>query len=131
MNEFVEAVGELRGSSAAQRAAHLERLAHTPLAVQGVVARIDGRTVASGQVTREDSLAGLYDMVTTQAMRGRGIATSIVAVLLTWARERGATQAYLQVNEDNAAALAVYRKFGFRTVYAYHYRARPDECHST
>jgi GNAT superfamily N-acetyltransferase len=131
MNEFVEAVGELRGSSAAQRAAHLERFAHTPLAVQGVVARIDGRTVASGQVTREDSLAGLYDMVTTQAMRGRGIATSIVAVLLTWARERGATQAYLQVNEDNAAALAVYRKFGFRTVYAYHYRARPDECHST
>lgn len=128
MVDFVEAVATLRGSSAAQRAAHLERLAHTPLAVQGVVARIDGRTVASGQVTLEDSLAGVYDMVTTHAMRGRGIATAIVAVLLAWARERGATQAYLQVNEDNAPALAVYRKFGFRTVYAYHYRARPDEC---
>jgi len=129
MDEFVEAVGALRGSSAAQRAAHLERLAHTPLAVQGVVARIDGRVVASGQVTLEDSLAGVYDMVTTQSMRRQGIATSIVGVLLAWAHERGAKHAYLQVNEDNAAALAVYRKFGFRTIYAYHYRARPDECH--
>jgi hypothetical protein len=51
MDEFVDAVAELRGSSAMQRAAHRERLAHTPLAVQGVVARIDGRAVASGIVT--------------------------------------------------------------------------------
>jgi GNAT superfamily N-acetyltransferase len=129
MDEFVDAVAELRGSSAMQRDAHRERLAHTPLAVQGVVARIDGRAVASGQVTLEDSLAGVYDMVTTQALRRRGIATAIVGALLAWARQRGATQAYLQVDEDNAPALAVYRKFDFRTIYAYHYRARLHECH--
>jgi hypothetical protein len=28
-------------------------------------------------------------------------------------------------------AAAGIDKLGFRTVYAYHYRARPDECHST
>jgi hypothetical protein len=33
-----------------------------------------------------------------------------------------------QVNEDNEAAYAVYRKFAFDTVYTYHYRARPREC---
>jgi hypothetical protein len=27
-----------------------------------------------------------------------------------------------------APARAVYRKFGFDTVYEYHYCARPDEC---
>jgi ribosomal protein S18 acetylase RimI-like enzyme len=36
--------------------------------------------------------------------------------------------AFLQVNDDNAPALAVYRKFGFTTAYAYHYRAREGEC---
>jgi N-acetylglutamate synthase len=32
------------------------------------------------------------------------------------------------VNPHFGSSLAVYRKFGFATAYAYHYRARPDEC---
>jgi len=60
--------------------------------------------------------------------RGRGFASAIVAALLAWAREQAAACAFLQVNDDNAAALAVYRKFGFATVYTYHYRARAGEC---
>ena len=48
--------------------------------------------------------------------------------LLRWAWQNGATHAYLQVDAENAPALAVYRKFGFATAYTYHYRARPDEC---
>jgi len=46
-----------------------------------------------------------------------------------WALQCGASHAFLQVNDDNAAALAVCRKFGFDTRYTYHYRARPTECH--
>jgi GNAT superfamily N-acetyltransferase len=126
--EFVAAAGELRGSTAEERAAHLERLACTPLAMQAIVARADGRTVACGQVAVERDLAGVYDMVTAQHMRGRGIATRIVQALLAWARAQGATHAFLQVNDDNVPALAVYGRFGFATVYAYHYRARPHEC---
>ena len=126
--EFVEAAGELRGSTAEQRAAHLERLACTPLAMRAIVARVDGRVVACGQVAMERDLAGVYDMVTAQDMRGRGIATRIVEALLTWARAQRATHAFLQVNDDNAPALAVYGRFGFATLYTYHYRARPHEC---
>lgn len=38
-------------------------------------------------------------------------------------------RAFLQVNDDdNAAALAVYREFGFATAYTYHYRAWAGEC---
>lgn len=125
---FVTAVGALRASSPEQRAAHLERLANTPLAMRTVVARIDGRPVACGQATLERDLAGVYDMATAEDMRGRGVATLIVAELLTWAWSRGAAQAYLQVNDDNGPARSVYRKFGFETVYEYHYRARPGEC---
>jgi GNAT superfamily N-acetyltransferase len=126
--EFVDVAGAFRASTPGQRAAHLERLAHTPLATHAVIARIGGEPVACGQIALEDGLAGVYDMMTAPALRGRGLATQLVPALLGWARERGASHAFLQVNDDNAPALAVYRKFGFATAYRYHYRARPDEC---
>ena len=125
---FVESVGALRGSPAEQRHAHLERLAHSPLASHAIVARSERRTLACGQIAIDGDLAGIYDMVTAADVRGRGLASAIVAALLAWAGEHGAARAFLQVNNDNAAALAVYRKFGFATAYAYHYRARADEC---
>jgi GNAT superfamily N-acetyltransferase len=126
--EFVDAVALLRASSAGQRDAHLERLSNTPLAMHAVVARVDGRIVACGQVALDNGAAGIYDMVTAADSRGRGLATAIVAALIDWASRCGASHAFLQVNEDSAAALAVYRKFGFETLYAYHYRGRPSEC---
>ena len=126
--EFVEAVGALRDSPAEQRAAHLERLAQTPLTTHAVLARVGGVPVACGQVALENGLAGIYDMVTAIGHQGRGLATAIVNEMLTWAWENGAAHAYLQVDAGNAPALAVYRKFGFATAYTYHYCARPDEC---
>jgi GNAT superfamily N-acetyltransferase len=128
IEKFVDEVAALRGSSAEQRAAHLERLAGTPLATRAIVARDDGRTIGCGQVALDRGLAGIYDMVTDAAFRGRGAASQIVAELLRWAWENGAAHAYLQVDSENTPALAVYRKFGFATAYTYHYRARPDEC---
>jgi N-acetylglutamate synthase len=126
--EFVEAVGILRDSPAAQRAAHLERLSQTPLTTRAILARIDGVPVACGQVALENGLAGIYDMVTATNHQGRGLAATIVNELLLWAWENGAAHAYLQVDAGNAPALAVYRKFGFATAYTYHYCARPEEC---
>ncbi|MGE5088654.1 MAG: GNAT family N-acetyltransferase [Candidatus Levyibacteriota bacterium] len=128
IDEFVRDVGALRGSPDGQRAAHLERLARTPLATRPIVARRDGRVVACGLAMLDGELAGIFDMLTDAASRGQGLATRIVAELLAWARGQSATHAYLQVDAANAPALAVYRKFGFATAYAYHYRARPGEC---
>ena len=125
---FVDAAGALRGSPDAQRDAHRERLAHSPLATRAVVARVDGHDVACGQVAFDDDLAAIYDMVTAPQWRGRGIATAIVDALLAHAHARGAGGVFLQVDDDNEPALAVYRKFGFATAYAYHYRARAGEC---
>ena len=125
---FVDVCGALRGSPPGHRAAHLERLAHSPFAMHAVIARCDGEALACGQATLDDDLAAIYDMVTAPAARGRGLATRIVRELLQWAWQQGATRAFLQVNEDNAPARAVYRRFGFATTYAYHYRARPDQC---
>ena len=128
IDEFVREVAALRGSTDEQRAAHLERLAATPLLARTIVVRDGGRVVACGQAVLDGELAGVFDMVTDDAARGRGLATRIVAELLSWARRQSATHAYLQVDAGNAPALAVYRKFGFATAYTYHYRARPGEC---
>jgi ribosomal protein S18 acetylase RimI-like enzyme len=70
----------------------------------------------------------LYDIVTVETARGQGIGTALCASMLEWAWGHGARQCYLQVTADNAAALAVYRKFGFGEGYRYHYRARPGDC---
>ena len=125
---FAEAVGELHETSAEQRAAFLERLTHTPLTTRTMIAVMDGRPVGTGAVILEDGMAGVYTMNTAPDMRARGIATGILATLLRWAWEHGATHAYLQVSADNLRAVSVYRRFGFVDAYTYHYRGRPGEC---
>jgi len=124
---YVDAIGEFRGSPAAQRSAHLERFAQSPLDVRAVVARAAGAVVGGGIVSIDEDLAGLFDVFTAPAAQRRGVATAVVASLLTQACAAGARYAYLQVSRDNAAAIAVYRKFGFVTRYRYHYRAREGD----
>jgi N-acetylglutamate synthase len=68
-------------------------------------------------------------MGTMPEVRGKGIASGILAAMLRWAWERSATHAYLQVSADNRNAISVYRKFGFADAYVYHYRGLPGECH--
>jgi len=126
---FADAVGELQETSIEQRAAFLERLAHSPLTTRAMIALMDGRPVATGTVMLEDGLAGVYSMGTAPDMRARGVASGLLATMLAWAWEHGATHAYLQVSADNRRAISVYRKFGFVDAYSYHYRGRPGECH--
>lgn len=126
---FAEAVGELQETSTEQRAAYLERMIHTPLTTRAVIAVMDGRPVGTGTVMLEDGLAGVFTLGTAPDVRARGIATGLLAMMLRWAWEHGASHAYLQVDADNHRAISVYRKFGFVDAYTYHYRGRPGECH--
>jgi GNAT superfamily N-acetyltransferase len=126
---FADAVALLQGSSAQQRNAYFERLKESPLKTRALLAHIDGRPVGVGTIMLEDGLAGVFSMVTAPDMRARGVASAILALLLTWAWEHGAAHAYLQVDGENHRALGVYRKFGFATAYTYHYCGRPGEDH--
>ena len=124
---FVEAVGDLRNSTPQQREAHRERLMNSPLQKRHAVVRSGGRVVCTAQIAVEDDLAGVFDVITAADARRQGYATLACASLLSWAWQHGAHAAYLQVSADNVAAIASYRKFGFATVYTYHYRGRPGE----
>lgn len=129
--DFAEQVGAMRGSPAAQRAAHAERLAQSPVPYEGWVLRRreDGRVAACGQVAAEAGLVGIYDVFTDPAERGRGLASSLCQNLLAMARARGAAVAYLQVDAANHAARAVYRRLGFADAYGYHYRSPEADAH--
>ena len=47
--------------------------------------------------------------------RRHGLATGLLATAQAWAQARGDRQIGLQVFADNTAALALYRKLGYRT----------------
>jgi GNAT superfamily N-acetyltransferase len=125
---FVDAVDKLRSSTPEQRDAHRERLVNSPLAKRCALVRAGDRVVCTAQVAIDGSLVGIFDVITAPDARSKGYATLACAWLLSWAWEHGANVAYLQVQADNAPAIAAYRKFGFATAYTYHYRGRPGEC---
>jgi GNAT superfamily N-acetyltransferase len=124
---FVDAAGDLRDSTPAQREAHRERLMNSPLGKRYAVVRAGGRVVCTAQVAVEGELAGLFDVNTAPDARRQGYATLACASLLSWAWQHGAQGAYLQVSADNGPAIGSYRRFGFATAYTYHYRGRAGE----
>jgi ribosomal protein S18 acetylase RimI-like enzyme len=121
---FAQAVGQLRGSSLAQRQAHGQRLGLSPVPFEGFVVKRDkdARLLACAQFALEADLVGLYDVFTAPEARGQGLAQALCRQLLARACELGARVAYLQVESDNEPARATYRKLGFADAYAYHYR---------
>jgi len=125
---FADAVGQMRGSSLAQRQAHAERLRSAPVPYVGVLLRRDGELLACGQMVIEDELVGLYDIFTAPEHRGAGLGRAVCLHLLQLALGQGARCAYLQVDADNEPARQLYARLGFAEGYAYHYRTtNPQE----
>jgi GNAT superfamily N-acetyltransferase len=81
--------------------------------------------VARGTVTGPDRWHGISLLQTSPAARRRGLAGHVVRALAQWAVQHGATRAYLQVEERNTAALALYGRIGFRTHHTYLTREEP------
>ena len=127
LDEWVQAIGELRGSTHTQRAGHLTRLRLLPLPARPVALLRDEAIVATGLVVVEGGCAGLFDILTAESARRQGHARSIVTGLLAIAWELGARNAYLQVKADNEVARRLYRQFGFEERYLYWYRGREGE----
>ena len=61
----------------------------------------------------DDGWVGFRTIEVDPAERGRGLGLLIMAELLEWGAERGATTAYLQVLGDNTRAFALYDGLGF------------------
>jgi ribosomal protein S18 acetylase RimI-like enzyme len=127
LEDWSEMVGELRGSPAAHRAAHLARLVALPLAVRPVALLARDAPMATGLAIAEGEYLGIFDVVTRESARRRGCARQVVSALLRWGCEQGARRAYLQVDAGNAPAISLYDRYGFTRAYGYWYRGRQGE----
>ena len=65
---------------------------------------------------------GILQLGVAKERRGSGLGTAVLHAALRWAKLKGARQAWVQVEADNAAAIALYRRAGFKDVYQYSYR---------
>ena len=60
--------------------------------------------------------AEILSVVVGVAARRKGIGAGLVSHLSSSLAQRGVTSLFLEVEEENTAALALYRRFGFDTV---------------
>jgi N-acetylglutamate synthase len=87
------------------------------------VRRVDGAEVGSARAAVDGDWLGLHGLVVEPGHRRQGHAGALVAELLEWGAERGATTVWLHVETDNQAALALYGGLGFRVHHTCRYLA--------
>jgi GNAT superfamily N-acetyltransferase len=85
-----------------------------------LIARDAGRPVGCGALRLlGDGVAELKRMYTVPAARGRGVAARLLAELERVAAGLGAREIRLETGARQAAALALYRRAGYRPIPAY------------
>lgn len=84
-----------------------------------------GLPMAAGTAAFSQGWASVHGMRTVQSGRGRGLAGRVLAGLADAALARGLERVFLQVEEGNTAALALYHRVGFATAWRYHYWRHP------
>ena len=89
-----------------------------------LVSPTTGETVGLATAVAERGFAGLSNVVVAPAFRRQGAAAQLLRALAAWAVREGAQTLWLQVLEDNAPALALYRKAGFDVLSRCHYRQK-------
>ncbi len=67
-------------------------------------------------------LLGVFEMAVRPDQQRRGHATEMMSALHSFGYGEGAEQAYLQVVEDNDAAVGLYRSMGYEVSHRYWYR---------
>lgn len=86
------------------------------------VATEGGAPAAGGLCVVDGPLAGIFALRTQPEFARRGHAWAVIGRLIEWARAHGAAQVYLQVEEENAPARALFDRLGGEIAYRYWYR---------
>lgn len=119
-NAVWAAVYTAPGFDAVDGAHRVQALSRSPTVVYAAVHR-DEQALAAGTASLSHGWASIHGMRTVASARGQGLASQILRGLATVAAQRGLERVFLQVEADNAAALALYARAGFQTAWRYHY----------
>ena len=108
------------GFDAVDGAHRVHALSRSPHVVYASLADAEG-PVAAGTASFSHGWASVHGMRTVDRCRGQGLAGQLLATLAQEALARGLDRVFLQVDETNTAALALYQRAGFATAWRYHY----------
>ena len=86
------------------------------------LAREDGRVAAVGLGIFGDGIAGIFNIATVPAYRGRGYGRAVSSRIVAAAVARGADLVYLQSSVDG---YPLYQSMGFQTVETWTYLSAP------
>ena len=78
-----------------------------------LIAELDGTIAAYVGAESVLDESNIGNIVTHKDYRGRGIATQLFDALLKKLKEQGIVKVFLEVEHDNAPAIALYEKSGF------------------
>ena len=126
MSRFVGAAMETQAADPALRPGLSEVIGAIQPDAGLFVLEQDEKPLATAICVHDGDLAGLFEVATAAAERGKGHGRRLLLSALKWARLRGARHAWLQVEADNFAARRLYDTLGFTELYRYHYRRRPE-----
>ncbi|WP_405660775.1 GNAT family N-acetyltransferase [Streptomyces sp. RK9] len=86
----------------------------------------EGPPAAIGRCVVDGRWAGFMAVEVDPARRREGLATAVMAALARRALTEGASAAWLQVEQDNGGARALYDGMGFATHHHYHHYREPE-----
>ena len=90
------------------------------------LARVDGVSVSKVVLHVAGEVAGIYGVATTEAGRGRGLASMLTLQAVHAAREAGAS---VSVLHSTPMARGLYARLGYRDVAPFEMWAEPDRLH--
>ena len=95
-----------------------------------LIAEYEGEPVGTvGLTPHGDGVLELIKMSARSDIQGKGIGRALMDAAIAKAREMGAKQIWLETNTSLEAALALYRKSGFRELVGDEYTETPyDRC---
>ncbi|UAL09008.1 GNAT family N-acetyltransferase [Caulobacter segnis] len=102
----------------------LEALGRIPAPARFARLDIDGAPAAIGCAAIGGPFVGVFGMRTAPDHRRKGLARRVLRALLAEAKDLGAERAWLQVEAENAPAIALYADEGFEPGYRYRYWER-------
>jgi RimJ/RimL family protein N-acetyltransferase len=125
--EWLEALNRMNGREGEAAATFDSVLALIDAPAAYAAVRREGRIAAAAYAVAFEGWLCLEAVVTDEAWRGRGLAGAAVSALVAWGARQGARAVGLQVQADNLAAQALYRRLGLgQELYRYHYRKAPS-----
>jgi N-acetylglutamate synthase len=91
-----------------------------------IFAQVAEPAIAIGRAVVTQGWLGVSAVEVEPGQRRQGLGSAVVDALLAWGSDCGARSAYVQVLADNAAALALYARRGFRMHHGYRYLRPPS-----